>query len=340
VHERGLFRPSGAGWWGGRDPRAAPRVPRGWPWATACRPCGARKCDDGLSQGGSYRGRRSEGPMQKHDVVVRASRPPVWDRRPRRSEVRGRCGRGRYPGPPVWDRRPRRSEVRGRCGRGRYPGPHLGHPRLGHNSPIQRQRRSGGRLPLPVGGVIRPRQGHGAPGSAERQLGILLPSAAFGAPEALCRSRWRSGGPVPQPLALRRSHVSGLQPSFCFESHYLALQARLVCYAPSALRRLSAAAVGARKDACRCPLAGLSDHGKDMAPLGAPSASSAFFCRLPPSALPRPCASAVGAPEAVVSCAIPACARACPLRRFCRSCPFRLRASLFPARLPRGRRYG
>jgi len=39
--------------------------------------------------------------------------------------------------------------------------------------------------------------------------------------------------------------------------------------------------VGARKDACRCPLAGLSDHGKDMAPLGAPSASSAFFCHLP-----------------------------------------------------------
>jgi len=29
------------------------------------------------------------------------------------------------------------------------------------------------------------------------------------------------------------------------------------------------------------PLGGISDHGKEMAPLGAPSASSAFFCRLP-----------------------------------------------------------
>ena len=41
-----------------------------------------------------------------------------------------------------------------------------------------RRWRSEGRLPLPIGRVIRPRQGHGAPGSAERQLGILLPSAA------------------------------------------------------------------------------------------------------------------------------------------------------------------
>ena len=35
------------------------------------------------------------------------------------------------------------------------------------------------------------------------------------------------------------------------------------------------------------PLAGLSDHGKDMAHLGAPSASSAFFCGLPPLAVRR-----------------------------------------------------
>ena len=98
--ERSLCRPL-RGWReGGRAyPRAAPRVPRGWPWATACRPLRGWKRGQSMSQGGSYRGRRGEGPMQKQDVVVRGSRLLVWDRRPRRSGTRGRCGRGRYPGP-------------------------------------------------------------------------------------------------------------------------------------------------------------------------------------------------------------------------------------------------
>jgi len=75
----------------------------------------------------------------------------VWNRRPRRPRVRGRCGHGRYPRLPVlrpapslllvWNRRPRRSGSRARSGPGICPGPLLGHPRLGHNSPIQRQRR-------------------------------------------------------------------------------------------------------------------------------------------------------------------------------------------------------
>ena len=56
---------------------------------------------------------------------------------------------------------------------------------------------------------------------------------------------------------------------------------------------------GAPGVACRWPLAGLSGHGKEIAPLGAPSASSAFFCRLPPRRSGDPMLRAVGAPEDV-----------------------------------------
>ena len=78
-------------------------------------------------------------------------------------------------------------------------------------------------------------------------------------------------------------------PLFCFESHYLALQARLVCYAPLALRKSHA-------------VGGVSSYGKELAPLGAPSANSAFFCRLPrwPSGGRRPCTVGAEGVETVI----------------------------------------
>jgi len=117
------------------------------------------------------------------------------------------------------------------------------------------------------------------------------------------------GKPPPKnPTGLKARHITSrgwsipnmfraFSPLACFESHPLALQARLVCYAPSALRRSHAAAVGALGDACRWPLAGLSDHGKEMTPLGAPSASSAFLCRLPRRRSGHPMFRALGAEE-------------------------------------------
>jgi len=96
-------------------------------------------------------------------------------------------------------------------------------------------------------------------------LALRRPHAhAVGAPETPCPRRWRSGEPIPPPSSLRRPH---------------------------------AAAIGALEDACRWPLAGLSDHGKEMAPLGAPSASSAFFCRLPRRRSGGGMPSVLGAPE-------------------------------------------
>ena len=176
---------------------------------------------------------------------------------------------------------------RGRCGRGR-------HPRLGHNRPLKRQRRATYQpLQRQRRVTYQPWLKAKETGSPKRDTGLKARNIA---------SRGRS---IPNMFR-------AFSPLACFETHPLALQARLVWYAPlalrrphahavgapetpcprrwrsgepipppSSLRRPHAAAIGALEDACRWPLAGLSDHGKEMAPLGAPSTSSAFFCRLP-----------------------------------------------------------
>ena len=64
---------------------------------------------------------------------------------------------------------------------------------------------------------------------------------------------------------------------------------RLCSSAPLALRKSHA-------------VGGVSSYGKELAPLGAPSASSAFFCRLPrwPSGGRRPCTVGAEGVETVI----------------------------------------
>ena len=216
-----------------------------------------------MSRGERRKDKRAESPMQKRDVVVRASRLLVWDRRPRSCP----CGTGALAGHSAT------------FGPGRYPGPHLRNLRLGHNSPLQRQRRD----------TYQPLQRQ-----RRDTYQPWLKAKETGPPKILTGLKARNitscGRSIPNMFR-------AFSPLACFESHHLALQARLVCYAPSALRRSHAAAVGALGDACRWPLAGLSDHGKEMTPLGAPSASSAFLCRLPRRRSGHPMFRALGAEE-------------------------------------------
>jgi len=207
--ERSLCRPL-RGWReGGRAyPRAAPRVSRGWPWATACRPSRGWKRGQSMSQGGSYRGRRGEGPMQKQDVVLTGSRLLVWDRRPRRSGVRGRCGTGALAPPCVgpapspvgssWAMWPRR----------------ISRPALGTSPPEAQQSDT-----APTARNI-PTLAEGQGNRPPRKNPTGLKARTI-----VSRRRW-----VPNMFR-------AFSPLACFECHHLALQARLVCYAPLALKR-------------------------------------------------------------------------------------------------------
>jgi len=143
--------------------------------------------------------------------------------------------------------------------------------------------------------------------------------APLGAPSAssafFCRlPRRRPGDPMPPPLVLWRTPAVGRWRGYLttarrwrpWERRAPARHSFAVCPVgapeeacrPSlAPRRPHAAAVGALGVACRWPLAGLSDHGKEMAPLGAPSANSAFFCRLPRRRSGGGMPSVLGAPE-------------------------------------------
>jgi len=135
------------------------------------------------------------------------------------------------------------------------------------------------------------------PLALQARLVCIAPSAlrrphalAIGAPDVPCPRHRRSGRPMPSPSALGRTHALaiGAREDPCPRLR----RSGRPMPSPSALRRTHAVrlwrsrgrvpfAVGALEDACRWPLAVLSDHRKEMAPLGAPSASSAFFCRLP-----------------------------------------------------------
>ena len=159
-----------------------------------------------MSRGERRKDKRAESPMQKQDVVVRASRLLVWDRRPRSCP----CGTGALAGHSAT------------FGPGRYPGPHLRNLRLGHNSPLQRQRRD------TYQPLQRQRRDTYQPWLKAKETGP--PKILTGLKARNITSRCRS---IPNMFR-------AFSPLACFESHHLALQARLVCYAPSALRRTRA----------------------------------------------------------------------------------------------------
>jgi len=156
-----------------------------------------------MSRGERRKDKRAESPMQKQDVVVRASRLLVWDRRPRSCP----CGTGALAGHSAT------------FGPGRYPGPHLRNLRLGHNSPLQRQRRD------TYQPLQRQRRDTYQPWLKAKETGP--PKILTGLKARNITSRCRS---IPNMFR-------AFSPLACFESQPLALQARLVCIAPSALKR-------------------------------------------------------------------------------------------------------
>jgi len=104
---------------------------------------------------------------------------------------------------------------RGRCGRGR-------HPRLGHNRPLKRQRRATYQpLQRQRRVTYQPWLKAKETGSPKRDTGLKARNIA---------SRGRS---IPNMFR-------AFSPLACFETHPLALQARLAWYAPLALWRTPA----------------------------------------------------------------------------------------------------
>ncbi len=178
-----------------------------------------------MSRGERRKDKRAESPMQKQDVVVRASRLLVWDRSPRSCP----CGTGALAGHSAT------------CGPGRYPGPHLRNLRLGHNSPLQRQRREACRpfqrqrrdtyQPLQ-----RQRRDTYQPLQRQRRdtYQPWLKAKETGPPKILTGLKARN---ITSRCRSIPNMFRAFSPLACFESQPLALQARLVCIAPSALKR-------------------------------------------------------------------------------------------------------